>query len=214
MDTSTDTAATARSLTHSQRQIWTGQQLAGDAPLYNTPFTFRLRGGLDVDRFCGAYAAAVDRCEALRTKVVPGEDGVPRTQQVQPSEALNCVDLSNEADPEGALEKLIATHARRALDLNRPLVDSFLARLGPNDHCWYLNQHHLVTDAWSTTVVYRLVEACYRGLDSGSLPEATPSYADFVRFEEGSARPGDEKSRAFWRDRADGAASALSLIHI
>jgi amino acid adenylation domain-containing protein len=211
VETPTHSADPGQPLSHSQRQIWTGQQLAADTPLYSTPFAFRLRGSLDVDRFRAAFAAAVERCDALRTRVLPGGDEPPRTGEVLTTEGLRFMDLSREANPEAALEALIATHARRCLPLDQPLFDAFLARVGPDDHCWYLNQHHLVTDAWSTTVVYRLVESCYRGIAAGDLPEPTPPYADYVRFLRDSERPADETARAHWRSRAQSAAMPPAL---
>ena len=55
-------------LTHSQARLWIGQQLAPDAPLYNTPFTFRIRGPLDEERFERAHQNAETALRSLQSK--------------------------------------------------------------------------------------------------------------------------------------------------
>ncbi len=49
-----------------------------------------------------------------------------------------------------------------------------LVRLGEGRTGWYLNQHHLVTDAWSTLLLYREVGAEYEALLGGDGAERSP----------------------------------------
>ena len=50
---------------------------------------------------------------------------------------------------------------RRPFDLSGDLVDSVLVPLERCRTGWYLNQHHLITDAWSTRLLYARVAAEY-----------------------------------------------------
>ncbi|MEM7516815.1 MAG: AMP-binding protein, partial [Planctomycetota bacterium] len=88
--------------------------------------------------------------------------------------------------------------AGRRLALEGPLVDSVLVPLEGERTGWYLNQHHLVTDAWSTQILFRQVGESYTALSEGrDAGEIQPT--DYVRSAPASA-PAEPRSK-----RASGA---------
>ena len=164
-------------LTHSQLQIWLGQTLHADAPLYNMAFGFVFAGGLDPARFCRAWQHVVDGNEALRTSVV-SRDGVPVRQVAGPGALPTIVERLDLDDPDQAVASFrvwCRERARRVFRLDGPLVESVLVPLDADRVGWFLNQHHLVTDAASTVQLYRQLAEAY-GSD-GPPPAAPPYYA-------------------------------------
>ncbi|MEO0974191.1 MAG: condensation domain-containing protein, partial [Pseudomonadota bacterium] len=181
-------AIEARSnLTRSQFLIWMGQQLAPSSPLYNMVFAFAMRGPLEVERWCAAYARLCEQCEALRT-VVTVEDGVPQQRVLDASPVtLERIDLR--AGGEEACKQWIDTHARAPLMLGEALGESALLRLGEHEHVWFLKLHHVITDAWSTALLCERLAALYDGQVD---VEPLPSYADHLARE----RAAREKAQA------------------
>jgi amino acid adenylation domain-containing protein len=189
-------------LTQSQAQIWIGQQLAPAAPLYNTAFTFRIHGAIDEDRFERAFRQCVNDCDALRTVFAENRDGpctVVRPDLVVP---LERVDVSNSAHPAQDAARLVAERCRRPFQVGERLLDAILIKLSANDNLWFLNQHHLITDAWSTSLIYEYVEACYRSQTSDESIPPPPPFADFVAYERAQREVADNESVAHWQDKA------------
>ena len=153
-------------LTHSQTQIWVGQRLHPTSPLYNMAFAFVFPAELRADLFARAWRRVVDGSDVLRTRIVEQEGGARRT--LAPAGAATAVlDFASRPDPEEEFRRWCRERCARPLALGGDLVDSVLVRLGDERTGWYLNQHHLVADAWSTQLLYRQVAAEYEALLGG-----------------------------------------------
>ena len=173
-------------LTRSQLAIWTGQRLHPEAPLYNMAFAFRLHGRVDGRRFQRAFARLVDSSDSLRT-VVEEVDGVPRQRVLASIEAeLELVDLCGHETPLTAARRAAQERCERLFELDRRLFDSALFDLGNEGSLWYFGQHHIVSDAWSVSVLFRYLEGIYRDLgrsDGGGGRRSMPPYAAFIQRE-------------------------------
>ena len=189
-------------LSRSQWLIWTGQQLNPRAPLYNMAMRFDLQGDIDVEAFQCAFQALIDRCDAMRTVFVE-VDGVPQ-QQVRPGMHYypELIDFSALEDVAGGVEQYILQRSQQLFDLSVRSFDSALIRTGPTSFVWYLNQHHLTTDAWSTSVIYRNLSRLYGEFRQGGLQgdEAMPAYADYLAYERGlRGTPTHASAVAYWQ---------------
>jgi amino acid adenylation domain-containing protein len=128
------------------------------------------------------------------------------------------VDLSGiSADKrEVELDARLRASAASPFDLSRgPLCRYTLYRLAPDEHVWLINLHHVVSDVWSTGVLIRELEACYRAYRAGAIPElpALPvQYADYAVWQrerlQGELR---ERELDFWRDQLAGLAGPMEL---
>ncbi len=94
---SRDAAAAAPPLTHSQTQIWVGQRLNPESPLYNMAFAFVFPAGLRVDLFCEAWQRVADASDALRTRIVEGESGESRWTVAAHGRPTEVIDLDSAA---------------------------------------------------------------------------------------------------------------------
>ena len=189
--------ATARELTTPQRRLWTGQQVNPDSPHYNTAMAFRIDGALDRDRFREAFDRLVEHTDALRTTFHQTANGPVRIVSNQTPSPLRVVDFAGE---EEALEKEVQRLTQIPFQLDGPLYESVLFRLGPERHVWYLNQHHLITDFWSTSLIFRRMAELY----AGQATPDWPSYEAFVEAERAlSGSPQAVEAATFWRGFAE-----------
>ncbi|MFO7661359.1 MAG: amino acid adenylation domain-containing protein [Chloroflexota bacterium] len=193
-------------LTRGQFLMWMGQQIDPEASLYNVVQVFTLHGTVDVAAFRAAFQALLDQNDVLRT-VIREVNGVPQQQVLEGVAAtLDLVDFSAETNPQAAYQRWLAARKLRTLPMAKQLYDSALVKLAADHFVWYLNQHHMVTDAVSTGLLFsRLGEAYRRALDGRleTLP-AKPQFADFVRSER-QLRETDafQRAYAYWREKYD-----------
>ncbi len=165
-------------LTPAQLVLWTGQQLAPDSPQYNCVFTFELHGPLDRDRFRKSYAILMQECENMRTvfRVQGGEV----SQLVLPA-APTDLRVDKWTDSRSELASWISERAARQFNLSETCVEAVLWQLADDHHLFYLNQHHLIVDAWGVSVQYKRLAELYRGGGSAGTTESgqLPSFREY-----------------------------------
>ncbi|MGK9171386.1 AMP-binding protein, partial [Inquilinus limosus] len=202
-----------------QQRLWFLQHYDPDSPAYNSVRALRLRGRLDVPALETAFRRLVECHAVLRTRFEGGE-GEPR-QVVLPQ-----VDVAIEhavlpaADAPGAEQALSAwlqARVRRPFDLARPsLLRVALARRGESaggnggagegEWVLLLVMHHIVVDAWSTSVLVRDLAQAYgealRDPDRHGRPLPAPAldYADYAVWQR-RRFAGDRRNQALaqWR---------------
>ena len=201
-------------LSRAQFLIWMGQRLFPDSPLYNMVLRFTIEGALDEEAFRRAFTTLVAGSDAMRT-VVEAAGGMPHRRVVASSPIdMELVDFSGDTDPERSLSAWIEARALRRLDPAVALFDSALARLGPERWVWFLNQHHLITDGWSTALTYRRMQELYSLALAGKLSEAprSPDFNDYVVYERAQRNSGSYKrAQEYWRDQTASAPPPLEL---
>ncbi len=206
-------AADETALTWSQELLWTGQRLHPESPLYNMALAFEIDGAINVSRFESAFRSVVNRSDALRTTLSSGESPMRCTREPY-SAPVEFVDFSDRPDPQASSDEWIKTRVRRSLDAAVQLFDCALLRLSEHRHIWYLNQHHLITDAWSTALVFKAVSDEYVQLADVSFAhrEPLPPYSGFARYLEHFAGTSPAaKAGAHWQSVRELGLSPLPL---
>jgi hypothetical protein len=158
-------------LTHTQLQVWIGQKLNPTSPLYNMAFALVLGAELRPDLFQQAWQRVVDGSDVLRTTAE--ERGGHASLRIRGADGFEATVLDFRGRPDGdrVFLRWCQERCSRPLSPGGPLVDSVLVQLDHGRTGWYLNQHHLITDAWSTLLLYRQVAAEYQALlDDGDRP--------------------------------------------
>jgi amino acid adenylation domain-containing protein len=203
-------------LSFAQERIWFMQRLEPASSAYNVPRAMRLTGRLEVAALGRSLTALVERHESLRT-AFPEVEGQPR-QEIQPAGRMvpAVVDLSALAPVARDAEsrRLIRDEARRPFDLARgPLLRATLLRLAGDEHLALLTMHHIVSDAWSMSVLVSEMTELYEALTSGRpprLPVLPLQYADFAHWQRAWLRGEPlEKQLDFWRRGLSGAPEEL-----
>lgn len=170
-------------LSQSQLSLWTGQKLNPEVPLYNMAHSFDISGSLDVVTFKNAFVELVKRADALRTVFIE-LDNIPYQSVLESFEySLEVLDFTSKDEP--SIKKWIQERSQYNFDFDKPLFDSVLIKVDENRHIWFLNIHHLVTDATASTILYDLQAKLYQANITTDLSsvEETPKYGDFLTFE-------------------------------
>ncbi len=198
-------------LTHTQTQIWIGQRLNPELPLYNMAFSWVFSTFLDADTFQAAWLRVVAGNEVLRT-AVREVSGVPHRITLDTDRLITSfVDLGRESDPLQAFSTWSEARSTTPLPLDGPLVDSVLVNLGRHGSAWYLNLHHLITDARSSVLLYRQVAQEYQAIRDGIEPPTplAPYYPTARALAAKVDITADAKQH--WASRRDNARPAVPL---
>ena len=207
-----DLLALKSNLTVSQLLLWLGQQLNPGIPLYNMVFSFTLRGGLDPIHFQKAFQALIDRCDILRL-TFSESNGIPQ-QQIRPTApySLPCLDFSSDTNPQGTARQWMTSRSVLALNCQERLFDSALLKVASDHFIWYVNFHHLITDNWSVSLIYRILQDLYGRSLQGHLASAPeiPSYLHYAQREQGQS-PWRQTAIAYWRQKRQNTPPPVSL---
>ena len=206
-------------LSFAQRRLWFLYRMQPDSPFYNISVALEFQGELDVPVFQGTLAAVVRRHESLRTTYHEGADGEPE-QRIGPAQVppLPVVDLSGLPAEVAVVEadRQLAAEVERPFNIGSgPVFRALLFKRGEQDHLGILNQHHIATDGWSTSVLVGEVVQLYGALAAGEraqLPELEIQYADFASWQRQWLQ-GEllDVQVDYWREQLRGAPPVLEL---
>ncbi|MFD4367301.1 amino acid adenylation domain-containing protein [Rhodococcus sp. NPDC058521] len=195
--------------TAAQSEIWVGQQLHGDSPVYNLSLVVEIAGPVDLERVAASIRATVDRAEALHVRFTNDENN--KLVQVPTSTGaweLTVLDLRAEEDPEAAARAWMSRDmlAVVGLDAQEPLFGQALLRTGDEQVYWFQRYHHSVMDGYGISLLVADAVERYESED-GAGSAGTWSLARFVELDRAyreSSRYDDD--RRFWLAQAlDGA---------
>jgi amino acid adenylation domain-containing protein len=205
-------------LSNSQELLWLLSQVFDDGIAYNAPGAFHLEGALDLDVLQRCFDALVERHEILRTTytVIDG-----RPMQVIGSTSavkLNVVDLRDHpaAEREQEAQKVLKDESRFAFDLvNGPIMRPTVIRLSDTENILMLNLHHVATDGYSRTALFRDLSVFYDAfMDAGepALPTLPIQYADYAVWQRAWLDSGVADAQlVYWQSKLAGAPSRLDL---
>ena len=205
-------------LSFAQQQLWLLDQLEPGNPAYNLPTALQLIGDLNVPALEAALRHIEQRHEALRTTFASA-DGQPR-QVINPPgfSRLPLTDLRPLAPARRRAEarRLIDEESLRPFDLSRgPLFRAILLRLDEREHVLLLTMHHIVSDGWSTTILWRELSQLYPALLDGrapALPELPIQYADYAAWQRQQfTSEALAEQLGYWREQLAGAPPLLEL---
>jgi amino acid adenylation domain-containing protein len=171
-----------------QQRLWFLDQLdAAASAAYHMPTVLRLSGALDRSALRATLDGIVARHEILRT-TFPTLDGEP-VQRIAPADCgLDLPEQDIGTDPD-ALTRLAAQFIAQPFDLaTGPLIRGQLLRVADHEHVLLINQHHIISDGWSTGVLVKEVAALYSALSQGHANLLAPlplQYADYAAWQRG-----------------------------
>jgi len=206
----------------SQLREWLLEQLDPGTAAYNLPGGARVLGPLDLDALRRGVGEIVWRHESLRTTFQPPDrvgSGEP-LQVVDPGATVDVplLDLSAllPAVRDAEAGRLIAAERQLPFDLGAgPLLRFFVLRLGLEDHLAPFSMHHIISDGWSTALLYSELVALYEAFSTGApspLPELPVQYADFAVWQRERLQ-GEflEEQVGYWRDQLAGSPPLLNF---
>ncbi|MFE4637577.1 amino acid adenylation domain-containing protein [Streptomyces sp. NPDC056773] len=187
-------------LTDEQRRLWFLQQLNPEDAGFNMYLNRRWSGPIDPRALRAALTQLTARHEVLRTRfALDGEHPVQLVEPVREAE-LTLVPVPDAA--EETFTAACAPFANAPFDLGgRPPLRAVLVSAGEDEHTLSVVVHHIVSDGWSFTVLWRELLALYReeiGEAPAELPDLKLQFGDFARAE---------------RSRLDGGAAEEAVRH-
>ncbi|MFG2169677.1 condensation domain-containing protein, partial [Micromonospora chersina] len=189
-----------------QERMWFLAQLNPGATEYNTSVPIPFDEAVDVPALTASLTALVERHEALRTRLVGDEAGVPH-QVIDPPAPfpLRHADVADQADPEHAAHALVAEETWRPFDLAAgPLIRGLLIRIADDRYLLGLMIHHAATDEWSNRIITSDLRALYAAARSGTpcpLPPLPIQYADYAIRQRQALTPDVlERQLGYWRE--------------
>jgi amino acid adenylation domain-containing protein len=205
-------------LSFAQELLWLLSQVFDDGIAYNAPGSFQLKGSLDLQLLQRALEALVERHSILRTtyRLI---DGTPM-QLIGPVEPLqiNLIDLRGLAadDQHAESQRILKNESRFRFDLvNGPLVRPTVIRLADDEHILMLNMHHIATDGYSRSVLYRDLTVLYEAFAEGLTSPLAPlpiQYADYAAWQRAWLDRGVADGQLeYWKRKLARAPSRLDL---
>ena len=205
-------------LSFAQSRLWFLDQLEPDSNAYNIPLALSLSGQLSLLALEQGLGQVIRRHEALRTVFV-SEGGEPK-QLALPYRfsSLPLVDLTNldQSDRQHVSRSLVAEQAGRSFDLQSgPLLRASIIKQAEPEQVLVLVMHHIVSDGWSTGVLFRELSSLYETSLSGEvshLPELQIQYGDFSAWQRQWLQ-GDvlDSQLQYWKQQLHNAPTELTL---
>jgi amino acid adenylation domain-containing protein len=217
-------AVETHALSFGQERLWLLDRAQPDAT-FNMAAAYTLSGPLDEAVLRRALAEIVRRQASLRTTIEEVDAALSRGPVVASVHAathptLPVLDFTGRADEARAWMLAEAArpfaahdtsaHSRTpALPHSRRLFRATLLRLGLDEHVLLAVLHNLVSDGWSTYVLFRELAALYGAFARGEaspLPEVETQYADYAaRQRERFSGDALAVELAWWRGTLAGA---------
>jgi len=202
-------------LSYPQQRLWFFNQLAPGSFTYNLFSAYRLKGELNITALEQSFNEIIKRHEILRT-VFTLADGNP-VQVVLPYLAIKIpiIDLRAPVSEEerwiGA-RRMFTEEARRPFDLaTGPLIRISLLQLANDEYVLLRTMHHIVSDAWSESILFHELSKIYQGLltrQPAILGDLSAQYGDYAMWQR-QAFQGErlEVQLSYWKKQLDNIAT-------
>src|SRR5438309_1334660 len=170
-----------------QQRLWFLDQLEPGTAAYNLVRVFRVVGPLNLGALTRAFETVLLRHASLRT-VFESVDGNPR-QVVLPDANVHIAVLdlsglpSDRAEAEGL--QIAREEGKKPLHLGKgPLIRAVLIRTGEETHILVLVMHHIITDGWSISILFRELTQSYADLSNSHVPNLPPLSIQYGEYSE------------------------------
>ncbi|MDF0674712.1 MAG: amino acid adenylation domain-containing protein [Nitrospira sp.] len=195
-------------LSFAQQRLWFLWQLAPDSPMYNVPVALRITGSLDEAALANSFYQLACRHEVVRT-TFPMSGGQPiQVIAPEPIHSMSVSDLRDVStdEREAIVQSLTREEALKLFDLSSgPLLRVHLLRIDDQEQVLLVTMHHIISDAWSMTVLIDEITKLYAASVTGqacSLSPLSAQYADYAVWQR-TWLAGDvlDRQLAYWKQQ-------------
>ncbi|GLF88084.1 hypothetical protein R51_31290 [Bacillus safensis] len=206
---------TSYELSHAQKRIWFLSTLE-KSHHYNILGAWKLTGPLHIQALTKAIGLLTKRHEALRAvfKSLGGRPVQLIREDLPPSVTVANFSLFNEKTRARRLKQLIQQEAERVYDLERgPLAQWTIVDMGKGEYYLLCAQHHIISDAWSLSLLIQELEVAYDALladETPQLPALEIEWTDYVHWENEQLKHHQE-DQTYWLNTLQGELPVLEL---
>jgi amino acid adenylation domain-containing protein/non-ribosomal peptide synthase protein (TIGR01720 family) len=198
-------------LSYAQQRQWILWQLDPHSPAYNIPAALRLKGSLNLNGLCEAFAQLQARHQTLRTTFE--QDGQQARPVLHDTLALQ---LEQRTLDQSSVDSAVADEIARPFDLRSgPLWRVLLLQINTDEHVLVLTVHHIAADGWSMQVMVDEFSALYQAAVDGraaGLASLPVNYSDYARWQRDWLEAGEgARQLAWWREQLAGSQTPLEL---
>ncbi len=207
-------------LSHAQKRLWIIAQMGGADTAYNIFHNHTWNDALSPENMEAALFHVIKRHEILRTTflTIEGEVCQKVHKPVKGNIPFRFIDYSHlgEYEQQTALSELSEEEPNYVFELDKgPLLQMKLVRLKETHHVILLTMHHIISDAWSVTVLVKDLLHAYRSFNSGTEPDQAPlriQYKDFAHWQNVLLDNKQENEhKSFWYAQLSGTLPVLEL---
>ncbi|UNY98316.1 amino acid adenylation domain-containing protein [Zhouia spongiae] len=197
-------------LSFAQERLWFIDQYS-DNSAYNMPGAAKLVGRLDFKILEKTFTEIIRRHEVLRTNIITINNLPFQKINKESKFELKIIDFSNKSEKKAtkSILKRIQLNSQKHFDLvNDSLIDIELYKLEKDNHVLFLNKHHIISDGWSISVLYKEISILYNAYNenkSSPLPDLEIQYADYAVWQRNYI-DGDilTKQSEYWKNQLSG----------
>jgi amino acid adenylation domain-containing protein len=197
-------------LSFAQERLWFIDQYDHNAS-YNMPGAVKLIGKLDIEVLKKTFSEIIRRHEILRTNFVAINNETSQLIHEESKFELKTVDQSHlpVEEVDQSIRELIEIESRKTFDLAcDSLIRLVLCKINDEEHTLFLNQHHIISDGWSSSIFYTEISILYKAFSKNKrspLPELEIQYADYSVWQRENI-DGDvlRKQSDYWKNKLSG----------
>lgn len=184
-----------------QESQWFMEQFANDCR-YNVPYSYKIKGIVDIERLEWAINQIIKRHESMRT-VFKVEDGknVQVVEEYKPFK-LEIIDCSHEiSGRKEVINNLNEKIAMFPFELSvYPLWKFGLIKLEEDEYVFTYTLHHIISDGWSFHVFAKELFALYESDGKPKLPTLDYQYIDYTMWQREKDKSNEyDKQLDYWK---------------
>ncbi|HEX2946424.1 MAG TPA: condensation domain-containing protein [Clostridia bacterium] len=190
-------------LTHPQKGIWYTEKMYPGTSIGNIAATLRIKGNVDYGLLERAVNLFIEKNDAARLRVIEENDEPKLYISEYTYHKLDLYDFQDKELTD--LYYWEDEQAKKPFDLiDSELVHFDLIKVNDSDGGFYAKMHHLVSDAWTMSLLGNQVIEYYTALKNGEeIPNGMiPSYCDFILSEEEYFKSDRfNKDKEYWNEK-------------
>lgn len=201
---------------NAHKQLWFLHMVDPESPVYNIPFSFRLKGKVNRDVLEKSINEIVQRHETFRTTFALENGSLQQFISSELFVPLITTDLSSHHDKEIEAERLTREHTICSFDLHKgPLIKSAFIKLSDDESLLLINFHHIILDHTSVLIFTKELTIIYEAFlenKNHSLPQPSIQYADLVVWQNEEKQINAVNSKLeFWKNLLNSQNQFLAL---
>lgn len=201
-------------LSEGQKSLWFLYQLSPESAAYNLVFSSKLTPLVDIGSMEAAFRTLFERHPML-SATFHQVNGEP-IQRMEHGKTIDFREHDASRMNEEQIKELIGRHAELPFDLEKgPVIRLELFRNNQGSHIVLLAMHHIISDAWSVSLLMNDLIESYFSIKSGKVPDLDPieySYQDYVKWQQHNlSGPYKKRASEYWLSSLEGASGSLDL---
>ncbi|MGJ0531725.1 amino acid adenylation domain-containing protein [Methylocystis sp.] len=199
--------------TSEQGRIWRAELLSSDSRINHLGMLIEFRGTINIDALSRALNLIVDRHPLLRSTFSATDDDLHCVIRGRSTDVL-AISQSTFGNRNG-LDEFCEHHMAELFDLQAgPLYRAVLGKVAPDHHALAFVVHHIVFDAFSSTIFFGELRETYAVMAAAkdlNMDQRPPDPSATIELISARDLARESKNEAYWRRKLDGAAMRTTL---